>query len=127
MEIFKHHSKGTVIIDSAGNYNGYYTDRSEKLLSIHIKTNTLLNIYIYSDAIAIYHKNLSMAYEHSFRVGRWQYCIEALQEYKHNERNMLLHMDATLRELVYQHSVEGIPINDYYSIQLISTHRVSQD
>lgn len=126
MEIFKHYSKGTVIIDSEGNYTGYYPDRNETLLNVHIKHNTF-NIYIYSDAIAIYHKNLSMVYEHSFRVGRWQYCIDALQQYKKNERNMLLHMDATLRELVYQHSVEGIPINDYYSIQLINTHRVNQD
>jgi len=65
MEMFKHYKDGTTYIDSEGSYHGYLPVRQDTVLSIHIK-HTDLDIYVYTDAIAIYHKYISMVYEDSF-------------------------------------------------------------
>jgi|GEM_PF-5823183 len=125
MKLFKHYKGGTVYIDDDGEYHGYLPTRQEKLLSIHIKHSDL-DIYVYEDAIAIYHKYISMVYEHSFKIGRWSYPIEALGQYKANEKKLLVRMDSVLRELVNQHTVEGEHVQDYYAIIFLNTHKATE-
>lgn len=121
MIIFKHYSDGTTYIDSDGEYHGYLPTRTDKLMSVHIKHDGF-NIYVYEDAIAIHHKYVSMVYEHSFKIGRWRYDIQALTAYAHNEKKLLVHMDSLLRELVNQHTLDGCHVHDYNAIVLINNH-----
>jgi len=36
---------------------------------------------------------------------------------------MLVHIDAVLRELVMQHTIEGTHVSDYTAIKLLNTHK----
>lgn len=123
MEIYKHYKGGTVHITD-GEYKGYYPDRNEPILSIHIIDGEY-HIHIYSDAITIQYKYIRMVYEHSFTIGRWQYTISVLNEYKGSERKRLIEMDNMLRELVNEHTIHSVSVRDYGVISLLNSHRVS--
>lgn len=122
MELFKHYKDGTTYIDSDDSYHGYLPSRGDKLLSIHIKHDGF-DVYVYPDALAIHHKYISMVYERSFKIGKWVYPLAALTQYKANERRMLVHMDSLLRELVNQHSLDGVRVQDYHTITVLNMHK----
>ncbi|MFX4310379.1 hypothetical protein F8O53_00255 [Enterobacter sp. 63] len=122
MDVFKHYSNGTTHIDSTGEYHGYLPSRTDKLLDIHIN-HSGFDIHIDYYNISIRHKYITMVYETSFSVGKWQYSIEALPHYNYGERNTLIEMEGLLRELVNEHTLYGVHVSDYHSLQVINSHR----
>lgn len=122
MDVFKHYTDGTTHIDNAGEYHGYLPSRTDKLLAIHIH-HSGFDIHIDHYTISISHKYITMVYETSFKIGKWKYPIDSLHSYTHGERNTLFEMEGLLRELVNEHTLDGVHVSDYHSLQVINTHR----
>ena len=122
MDVFKHYTNGTTHIDSDADYHSYLPSRTDKVLTIHIH-HSGFDIHIDHSSILIRHKYITMVYETSFKIGKWKYPINALHAYIHGERNTLIEMEGLLRELVNEHTLDGIHVSDYHSLQVINTHR----
>ncbi len=120
MDIYKHYSNGITHITDSGQYSGYEPSRTEVILSIVISTD-LYTIRINPHAITLSHKYLRIGLTH-FRVGRWQYPIEALQGYRGNERKRLEHMHSTLIELLTEHSINSQSIKDWGVVRVLESH-----
>lgn len=122
MDVFKHYTNGTTHIDSDADYHSYLPSRTDKVLTIHIH-HSGFDIHIDHSSILIRHKYITMVYETSFKIGKWKYPINALHAYIHGERNTMIEMEGLLRELVNEHTLDGIHVSDYHSLQVINTHR----
>lgn len=122
MDVFKHYTNGTTHIDSDADYHSYLSSRTDKVLTIHIH-HCGFDIHIDHSSILIRHKYIAMVYETSFKIVKWKYPINALHAYIHGERNTLIEMEGLLRELVNEHTLDGIHVSDYHSLQVINTHR----
>lgn len=110
MDIYKHFKDGTLHITPDGNHQGYEPSRTESFQSITIK-HQAYTIYIDPNGISIRHKYIHIRHGKYFTVGRWRYPLTAMAsrpEHKH-----LTNMIALLEELIQQHLLDSVPINDW--------------
>lgn len=110
MDIYKHFKDGTLHITPDGNHQGYEPSRTESFQSITIKYDEY-TIDIDRNGISIRYKYIHIRHGKYLTVGRWRYPLSAMVS--RPEHIHLINMNALLEELIQQHSLDSVPINDW--------------
>ncbi|ROP61598.1 hypothetical protein EDF81_0069 [Enterobacter sp. BIGb0383] len=121
MNIFKHYRNGTTHITSSGSTGYEPESRNETILAINIQHGEY-HVHVYPDGIIISYKYIRIKYGQYFKIGKHKYLISDLERFTGSERKHLLYLNDLLHELLTEHSMGGVAVNDYRTVSVLDTH-----
>ena len=112
MNIIKQYRNGTTHLDNPS--------RNEQIQSVQILTDEY-QIHINPSGITVLYKYIQVQ-TNNFQIGRWKYTRNALERYKGGEKKRIEHMYSVLNELLTEHSINCVAVNDWDVIQVLNSH-----